>query len=50
MVRVTDPAKSREFYEALGVEFRRELRIVPDGHHDQGTTCSASRAKMPNWS
>lgn len=31
MVRVTDPARSREFYEALGMEFRRELPIVRDG-------------------
>jgi lactoylglutathione lyase len=28
MYRITDPAKSREFYEALGLEFRRELPIV----------------------
>lgn len=34
MVRVTDPAKSREFYEALGMEFRRELPIVREGHHE----------------
>src|SRR5262245_21829521 len=31
MVRVTDPARSREFYEALGMEFRRDLDIVRDG-------------------
>ncbi|HWE81610.1 MAG TPA: VOC family protein [Gaiellaceae bacterium] len=31
MVRITDPAKSRRFYEALGLEFRRELPIVRDG-------------------
>ena len=31
MVRVTDPARSRGFYEALGMEFRRELPIVRDG-------------------
>ena len=24
MVRITDPEKSRAFYEALGLEFRRE--------------------------
>src|ERR671933_2165627 len=34
MIRVTDPARSRTFYEALGMEFRRELRIVRDGHHE----------------
>lgn len=31
MVRITDPAKSRAFYEALGMEFRRDLDIVRDG-------------------
>jgi lactoylglutathione lyase len=31
MVRITDPARSREFYEALGMEFRRDLPIVRDG-------------------
>jgi lactoylglutathione lyase len=31
MYRITDPARSREFYEALGLEFRRELPIVRDG-------------------
>jgi lactoylglutathione lyase len=31
MYRVTDPEKSRAFYEALGLEFRRELPIVRDG-------------------
>lgn len=28
MVRVTDPERSRSFYEALGMEFRRDLDIV----------------------
>ena len=31
MVRITDPERSRGFYEALGFEFRRELPIVRDG-------------------
>jgi lactoylglutathione lyase len=31
MYRITDPARSRSFYEALGLEFRRELPIVRDG-------------------
>ena len=31
MVRVTDPERSRAFYEALGMEFTRELDIVRDG-------------------
>ena len=34
MLRVTDPARSRAFYEALGMEFRRESEIVRDGHHE----------------
>ncbi len=34
MLRVVDPQRSREFYEALGMEFRRELPIVRDGHHE----------------
>jgi lactoylglutathione lyase len=31
MVRVTDPTKSRAFYEALGFEFSREMDIVRNG-------------------
>jgi len=31
MVRVTDPERSRGFYEALGMEFRRDLDIVRNG-------------------
>jgi lactoylglutathione lyase len=31
MYRITDPERSRAFYEALGMEFRRELPIVRDG-------------------
>jgi lactoylglutathione lyase len=31
MVRITDPAKSRAFYEALGFEFSSEMDIVRDG-------------------
>ena len=31
MVRITDPEKSRAFYEALGMTFMRELDIVRDG-------------------
>jgi len=34
MLRVTDPARSRAFYEALGMEFRRESDIVRDGNHE----------------
>jgi lactoylglutathione lyase len=31
MYRITDPDKSRAFYEALGLEFRRESPIVRNG-------------------
>jgi lactoylglutathione lyase len=31
MYRITDPERSRAFYEALGFEFRRELPIVRGG-------------------
>ena len=31
MVRITDPERSRAFYEALGFEFRRDLDIVREG-------------------
>ncbi len=31
MYRITDPDKSRAFYEALGLELRRDLPIVRDG-------------------
>lgn len=31
MYRITNPDKSRAFYEALGFEFRREMDIVRNG-------------------
>ena len=31
MLRITDPERSRVFYEALGMEFRNESPIVRDG-------------------
>jgi lactoylglutathione lyase len=31
MYRITDPEKSRAFYEGLGFEFRRDLPIVRNG-------------------
>jgi lactoylglutathione lyase len=31
MYRITDPERSRSFYEALGFEFRRDLPIVRNG-------------------
>jgi lactoylglutathione lyase len=34
MVRITDPARSRAFYEALGFTFAREMDIVRDGEKE----------------
>jgi catechol 2,3-dioxygenase-like lactoylglutathione lyase family enzyme len=34
MYRITDPEKSRAFYEALGLEFRRDMEIVRDGERE----------------
>ena len=34
MVRVTDPAKSRAFYEALGFTFSRDMDIVRNGEKE----------------
>src|SRR5213592_1843567 len=34
MVRVTDPEKSRAFYEALGFTFSREMDIVRNGERE----------------
>ena len=34
MLRITNPERSGKFYGALGLEFRRELPIVRDGHHE----------------
>jgi lactoylglutathione lyase len=34
MLRITDPEKSRAFYEALGMEFRRDMDIVRDGERE----------------
>jgi lactoylglutathione lyase len=31
MYRITDPERSRTFYEALGLDFRRKMDIVRDG-------------------
>ena len=31
MVRITDPERSRAFYEALGFRFERDMDIVRDG-------------------
>ena len=34
MVRITDPERSRAFYEALGFRFEREMDIVRDGERE----------------
>jgi lactoylglutathione lyase len=34
MLRITDPERSRPFYEALGMEFRRESPIVRNGEKE----------------
>jgi lactoylglutathione lyase len=34
MYRITDPDRSRSFYEALGFEFRREMDIVRGGERE----------------
>ena len=34
MVRITDPEKSRAFYEALGFSFTREMDIVRNGEKE----------------
>ena len=34
MYRITDPEKSRAFYEALGLEFRRDMDIVRNGERE----------------
>ena len=41
MYRITNPERSRAFYEALGFEFRREMDIHRDG--GKGSRPSASR-------
>jgi len=34
MYRITDPERSRAFYEALSMEFRREMDIVRNGERE----------------
>ena len=34
MYRITDPEKSRSFYEALGFEFKRDMDIVRGGERE----------------
>lgn len=34
MLRITDPEKTRAFYEAMGLEFRRDMDIVRNGERE----------------
>jgi lactoylglutathione lyase len=34
MLRITDPQRSRAFYESLGLEFRRDMDIVRNGEKE----------------
>ena len=34
MYRITDPERTRAFYEALGLEFRRDMDIVRNGEKE----------------
>ena len=34
MYRITDPQKSRAFYETLGFEFRRDMDIIRNGERE----------------
>lgn len=47
MVRVTDPERSRAFYEALGMAFRRDLPIVREGS-DASPSSRESTAGPPS--
>jgi hypothetical protein len=50
MYRITDPERSREFYETLGFEYRRELPIVRDASSRRPTTSSVCPARRRSWS
>ena len=39
MVRITDPERSRAFYEALGFTFSREMDIVRNGEREATNYC-----------
>ena len=47
MVRVTDPPRSRAFYEALGFSFSREMDIVRNGERE-ATNYFFSLGEMEN--
>jgi hypothetical protein len=45
MYRITDREASRRFYEALGLEFRRDMDIVRNGEKDATSSASPARTK-----
>ena len=47
MVRITDPEKSRAFYEALGFTFAREMDTSGTGRRRRPTTSSRSATTSP---
>jgi lactoylglutathione lyase len=47
MVRITDPERSRAFYEALGFSFSRDMDIVRDGQRE-ATNYFFSMGDQPN--
>jgi catechol 2,3-dioxygenase-like lactoylglutathione lyase family enzyme len=48
MVRITDPEKSRAFYEALGFRFSRDMDIVRNGERE--ATNTSTRSATPRTS
>jgi catechol 2,3-dioxygenase-like lactoylglutathione lyase family enzyme len=49
MVRITDPDRSRAFYEALGFAFERDMDIVRNGEKE-ATNSSSPWATSPRSS
>jgi catechol 2,3-dioxygenase-like lactoylglutathione lyase family enzyme len=43
MYRITDPERSRSFYEALGLEFRRDMDVVRGGEKEAARGSASSR-------
>jgi hypothetical protein len=50
MYRITDPGKSRAFYEALGLEFRSDIDIVRDGEREATNYFFGVPARKRSWS
>jgi hypothetical protein len=47
MVRITDPERSRSFYEALGFTFAGDFDIVRDAQLEATNTSSRRRVRTP---